>query len=62
MLYDAGYGVPRDIVQAHKWYYLAGTNGNKKAATLRDALAIVITTAQIAEANKFAREWQPKTP
>ncbi len=62
MLYSMGYGVPRDFVQAYKWYSLAGANGNKNAATLRDALAKQITSYQIAEAHKLAREWMPKMP
>ncbi len=61
MLYDNGYGVPRDVVQAHKWYYLAGWNGNKKATGRRGLLAILMTPAQLAEAQKLAREWKPTT-
>jgi TPR repeat protein len=62
LLYRYGYGVPQDFVQAHKWCNLAGANGNKDAATLRDALAILMTPAQVDEARKLAREWQPKKP
>ena len=60
IMYDDGQGVPQDIVQAHKWYNLAATNGDKPAAELRDALAKQMTPAQIAEAQKLAREWKPK--
>ena len=59
IMYDDGQGVPHDIVQAHKWYNLAATNGDKPAAELRDALAKQMTPAQIAEAQKLAREWTP---
>ncbi len=59
VLYHNGYGVPKDFVQAHKWYHLAGANGDKSAAMLRDALAKRMTPAQIAEAQKLAREWKP---
>ena len=62
VLYHSGSGVPQDFVQAHKWYSLAGANGDKGAATLRDALAKQMTHAQIHEAKKLAREWKPKTP
>jgi TPR repeat protein len=51
--------VPKDYVQAHKWYSLAGANGHKKAAVHRDRLAKQMTPAQIAEAQKLAREWKP---
>jgi TPR repeat protein len=61
-LYEAGKGVPQDIVQAYKWYTLGEANGDKKAAELRDALTKRMTPDQIAEAQKLAREWKPKTP
>jgi len=59
-MYDEGQGVRQDVVQAHTWYNLAATNGDKPAAELRDALAKQMTPAQIAEAQKLAREWKPK--
>jgi hypothetical protein len=62
IMYDDGQGVPHDIVQAHKWYSLAATNGDKPAAELRDKVANQMTPVQIAEAQKLAREWKPKTP
>ena len=62
IMYDDGRGVPHDIVQAYKWYSLAATNGDKPAAELRDASAKQMTPAQIAEAQKLARQWKPKTP
>jgi len=60
IMYEDGQGVPHDFFQAHKWYNLAATNGDMPAAELRDALAKQMTPAQIAEAQKLAREWTPK--
>jgi TPR repeat protein len=60
IMYDDGQGVPQDIVQAYKWYSLAATNGDKPAPQLRDSIANQMTPAQIAEAQKLAREWKPK--
>ena len=57
-----GRGVLQDFIQAHKWYNLAAANGHKKAAEYRDALAEQMTPAQIAEAQRLAREWKPKGP
>ncbi len=54
-----GQGAPKDFVQAYNWYNLAEANGNKDAATVRDALAKQMTPAQIDEAQKLAREWKP---
>lgn len=57
-----GRGVLQDFIQAHKWYNLAAANGHKKAAEYREALAEQMTPAQIAEAQRLAREWKPKGP
>jgi len=51
--------VPKDYIQAHKWYSLAEANGHIKAAANRDRLARRMTSAQIDEAHKLAREWKP---
>ena len=64
-MYGEGKGVPQDYVQAHKWYSLAVANvtDDKERETFlknRDMLAAKMTPAQIAEARKLAREWQPK--
>jgi TPR repeat protein len=59
---EQGRGVVQNFIQAHKWYNLAAANGHGKAAEYRDALAKRMTPAQIAEAQKLAREWKPKTP
>jgi len=60
VMYQEGWGPTQDYVEAHKWYNLAATYGDKPAADLRDALANQMTPAQIAEAQKLAREWKPK--
>jgi len=55
-----GEGGPMDLVQAHMWYSLAAGNGNAHAPGYLDDVARQMTTAQIAEAQKRAREWRPK--
>jgi TPR repeat protein len=59
-MYLDGKGVPQDYVLAHMWFTLAAAKGQQDAASLRDALAKRMTPAQIAEAQKLAREWTPK--
>ena len=59
VLYDNGLGVPQDYVRAHMWLNLAATQGRESAATFRDLVARRMTAAQIAEAQKLAREWKP---
>ena len=57
-----GQGGPLDLPQAHMWYSLAAGNGHVGATVYRNDLAKQMTPAQIAEAQKRAREWKPKTP
>ena len=60
-MYAKGEGVPQDLVQALKWLSLAAAQGDADAIKYRDAIAAKITPAQIAEAQKLAREWQSTT-
>lgn len=59
-MYFNGWGVPKDYVQAHMWANLAAAS-DKEEAGLRDNIAAEMTSAQITEAQRLAREWQPKT-
>ena len=65
VMYANGQGVPQDFVQAHKWLNLAASRATARVAegfrSLRDRLAEEMTAAQVAEAQRLAREWQPKT-
>jgi hypothetical protein len=58
LMYYNGQGVPRDYVIAHMWLSLVAAGGNVTAA--RDFIAAKMTPAQMAEAQKLAREWKPK--
>ena len=66
-MYANGKGVPQDFVQAHKWLNLAASRitprkeDDVEAQSARDSLAKKMTTSQVAEAQRLAREWQPKT-
>lgn len=66
-LYERGNGVPQDYVQALKWYSLAASRLGASQLETSDAItrtsnsiAAEMTPAQIAEAQKLAREWKPK--
>jgi uncharacterized protein len=68
ILYAEGHGVMQDYVQAHMWFSLAATHiraSNTQARDLaiknRDMVAAKMTPAQIAEAQKLADEWKPKS-
>jgi TPR repeat protein len=67
-LYEHGEGVPQDDVLAYMWYHLAAsrfpptaTYERDTAARDRDHLAARMTSVQIDEARRLAREWMPKT-
>ena len=55
-MYDHGRGVPEDYVLAHMWFNLAAAAAGNSAMAL---VAAKMTPAQIAEAQKLAREWKP---
>jgi TPR repeat protein len=57
MLYATGLDVASDLVVAHKWFNLAALRGNDSALTHRKELAQGMSAAQIAEAQRLAREW-----
>ncbi len=65
VMYSNGRGVAQDYVQAHLWFNLAASRmpagGNRdKAVNNRDKVETGMTPAQVAEAQKLAREWKPK--
>ncbi|HZP08660.1 hypothetical protein [Methyloceanibacter sp.] len=57
MLYATGRDVEADLVAAHKWFNLAAARGNRSALTYRLELAREMSSEQIAEAQRLAREW-----
>ena len=62
-MYGKGQGVPQNSVQALKWLTLAAATfttepEHGQAVQSRDIVAANMTPAQIAEAQKLAREWQ----
>ncbi len=65
-MYRAGLGLPQDYILAHMWYNLAVANSELDQerriwAKNRDATAKKMTSEQLAEAQRLAREWKPKT-
>ena len=65
-MYAMGRGVPQDYVQAHKWFNLAASRlssseqeSRNRAVQARNEVVSKMTPAQIAEAQRLMREWQP---
>jgi TPR repeat protein len=57
MMYSTGAEVPTDYVSAHKWFNLAAMRGNAEAIRLRREIAVEMTEAEIAQAQRAARDW-----
>ncbi len=63
LMYERGIDVPQDYVEAHKWINLAAAQEfirQEGAVKAREMVARKMTPAQIAEAQRLAREWKPK--
>jgi hypothetical protein len=64
IMYLDGQGVTEDYVRAHMWLNLAASqlsdkDGRAAAVQARDFVASKMTAAEIAEAQRLAREWRP---
>jgi uncharacterized protein len=57
MKYCIGHGVTQDNVTAHKWFNIAAIKGSEKAKSYRLELSQEMTAAEIAEAQRQARQF-----
>jgi hypothetical protein len=57
MMYSVGRDVPVDLVSAHKWFNLAAVRGNADAIRLRREIAVQMSDAEVAAAQRAARDW-----
>jgi TPR repeat protein len=57
MMYSVGRDMPIDLVAAHKWFNLAAMKGNREAIRLRREIADQMSEAEIAVAQRAARDW-----
>ena len=55
--YAIGRGVAACPVSAHKWFNLAALRGNNDAKAYRAEIASEMSRAQVAKAQRLAREW-----
>jgi hypothetical protein len=60
LVYSAGIGVAIDFVAAHKWFNLAAARGWGPARLSRQEMADMLSAAEIARAQRAAREWLAK--
>lgn len=56
--YSTGsHGVDCDLIEAHKWFNLAASQGHEAASWCRADVSDEMTAREIAEAQRRAREW-----
>jgi len=60
LMYFKGTGVPQNYIEAHKWYNIAGANGEDSGRKNRDIIEKRMTPEQVAEAQRLAKEWMEK--
>jgi len=60
MNYSSGRGVPIDLVAAHKWFNIAAASGSRDAVRLRREVAVEMSDAEIAAAQREARAWMTR--
>ena len=59
-MYAHGDGVSQDFITAYMWFDIAAANGDGTALENRAIVAARMNPAEIAEAEKLAREWLEK--
>ena len=57
LMYSAGRDVDIDLITAHKWFNLAALRGNEAAKTYRMEIARDLSRADVAKAQRMARQW-----
>ena len=62
MMYSVGRDMPIDLISAHKWFNLAAVRGNREAIRLRREIADQMSDAEIAVAQRAARDWLYSNP
>ena len=62
IMYSVGRDVPVDLISAHKWFNLAAAKGNLEAIRLRREIAEQMSDAEIAIAQRAARDWLRGSP
>ena len=60
LMYFQGEGVAKDEVEAYKWAYLSAEQGVEPAMQAVEFLEHQLTSDQIQEGKRLAREWTPK--
>lgn len=57
MMYSTGRTVEPNLVDAHKWFNIAALKGHPGASRYRQEIACEMSSTEIADAQRAAREW-----
>ncbi len=57
LAYSTGVGVDADMVSAHKWFNLAVLKGSEEAKEYRQQMAELLSSDEIKQALRSARDW-----
>ena len=57
LMYCTGRDADPDLITAHKWFNIAAMRGNDAAKQYRQEISREMSKAEIATAQKLAREW-----
>ena len=61
-MYSKGEGVAQNFVEALKWFIVSADNGSEGGRKNIDIVEKRMTSGQITQAKKFAREWIKQHP
>ena len=56
-MYEKGQGIEQNYIEAHKWFNIAGINGNETGRRNADIIEKKMKVGQIAIAAGLARKW-----
>jgi len=62
MIASSGRDGAVDMIEAHKWFNIAATRGNKDAILLRREVAEQMSDSEIGMAQRAARDWLKANP
>lgn len=64
LIYSTGEGETANLIEAHKWFNLAAMMGSEAAKQYRGDLAREMSAADVAAAQRAARQWllEHRTP
>lgn len=60
ILYARGIGVPKNMIEAYKWFALAAAQGDKEAGKKQDEVAQKLDAKEMAQARTATESWVPQ--